>query len=129
MPQEICEIREVETCLMDLLHAIQKADIAEYRKRVSKDVSCFEPETRGHLLRGIELHALLVEKSDPVAEYHIELVDPVIRVNGNMAYAAYSLHLTELEDKEETISTENVTRIFEKRGTSWKMAHFHRSQG
>lgn len=127
MSQETCEIRNVEKCLMDLLHAIQKADITEYRKRVRRDVTCFEPETRGHLLRGISLHALLVEKSDPVEDYHIELVDPVIRVVGNMAYAAYSLHLTELKEREETICTENVTRIFEKQESSWKMIHFHQS--
>lgn len=122
-----CEIRGVETALMSLLHAVQKADIDTYLTRVSDQVTCFEPETRGHLLRGIGLHRFLVEQARPVETYHIELIDPVIRVAGNMAFAAYTLHLTETGGPDETIQSENVTRIFQKEDGNWQMVHFHRS--
>jgi len=122
-----CEIRGVEAALMSLLHAVQKADIDTYLNRVSEQVTCFEPETRGHLLRGIGLHRFLVEKAAPVQTYHIELIDPVIRVAGNMAFAAYTLHLTEIQDTTETIHSENVTRIFQNEDGNWRMIHFHRS--
>jgi len=128
MSQEVCEIRKVEQCLMDLLHAVQKADISSYLELVSENVSCFEPETHGHLLKGIGLHRFLVEESEPVEKYHIELVDPAIRINGDMAYVAYTLLLTELHETGETIQSESVTRIFEKQGNAWKMIHFHRSK-
>ncbi len=122
-----CTIRGVETALMELLHAVQKADINTYMERVSEEVTCFEPETRGHLLRGVGLHKLLVEQAVPVETYHIELIDPVIQVEGDMAFAAYTLHLTEIMDKAETIHSENVTRIFLRDKGAWKMIHFHRS--
>lgn len=127
MPSDSCEIRGIETCLMELLHSIQTADVEAYLCRVSEDVSCFEPETRGHLLRGLGLHRYLVEKSAPVENYHIELIDPLIRVSGDMAFIAYTLHLTEIIGNEEQICAENVTRIFQKENFVWKMVHFHRS--
>ncbi len=127
MSSESCEIRGIETCLMDLLHSIQKADIEAYLCRVSDQVSCFEPETRGHLLKGIGLHQYLVEQAVPVENYHIELIDPMIKVAGDMAFAAYTLHLTEIIGTEERISSENVTRIFQRENLAWKMVHFHRS--
>ncbi len=122
-----CEVRGVEAALMSLLHAVQKADIDTYLNRVSEQVTCFEPETRGHLLRGIGLHRFLVERAVPAETYHIELIDPVIRVAGNMAFAAYTLHLTEIQASTETIHSENVTRIFQNEGGNWRMIHFHRS--
>ncbi len=127
MSSESCEIRGIETCLMELLHSIQKADIKTYLSRVSEQVSCFEPETRGHLLKGIGLHRYLVEQAVPAENYHIELIDPLIRVEGDMAFTAYTLHLTEISNKEEHICSENVTRIFQRENLSWKMIHFHRS--
>ena len=122
-----CEIRGVEDTLMSLLHAVQNADIDTYLDRVSDQVTCFEPESRGHLLRGIGLHRFLVERAAPVDNYHIELVDPVIRVTGNMAFAAYTLHLTEVGDQGETVHSENVTRIFQNEDGAWRLVHFHRS--
>lgn len=122
-----CRLRNLDTALMDLLLAIQKGDIKTYLDRVSDQVSCFEPESRGHLLRGIGLHRFLVERTSQEGDYHIELVDPLIRVDGNMAFAAYTLHLTEMTDQGEKIHVENVTRIFHQEDGSWKMIHFHRS--
>ncbi len=128
MSPEICQVREVEECLMDLLHSVQQADVETYVKRVSDQVSCFEPETRGHLLRGIGLHRFMVERSRPVDQYHIELVDPVIRVGKDMAYVAYTLHLTETESGgADGVQVENVTRIFQYQEEGWKLVHFHRS--
>jgi len=118
---------EIETCLMELLHSIQRADIQAYLRRVSDQVSCFEPETLGHLLKGIGLHRYLVEQAEPVENYHIELMDPVIKVAKDMAFAAYTLHLTEKIDKQDRIQSENVTRIFQREKGVWKMVHFHRS--
>ena len=122
-----CEIRCVEGVLMSLLHAVQTADIDTYLDLVNEQVTCFEPETRGHLLRGIGLHRFLVEKSDPTETYHIELIDPVVRVTGDMAFVAYTLHLTEIRGEEEIIQSESVTRIFQREARGWQMIHFHRS--
>ena len=122
-----CDIREIDEKLMELHHAIQQADIETYTSLISEDVTCFEPETKGQLLRGRGLHLFFVEQSQPVKRYHIELIDPVLQVKDSMAFAAYSLHLTEVEGDRETIKTENVTRIFQKEGDKWVLIHFHRS--
>jgi ketosteroid isomerase-like protein len=64
----------------------------------------------------------------PAKNYHVELIDPVTRVVGEMAYSAYTLHLAQInDDGKETIHTENVTRIFQQEAGAWKMIHFHRS--
>ena len=122
-----CNLREIDKKLMELLDAVQQADLETYSKLVSEEVTCFEPETKGHLLRGIGLHHFFVENSHPVKRYHIELIDPVLRVSEDMAFSAYTLHLTEMEGESDTIKVENVTRIFHKEAGDWKMIHFHRS--
>jgi hypothetical protein len=124
---QICDNREVEQSLMELLHAVQQADIETYRSKVSRNVTCFEPETKGHLLRGIDLHLFFLTQSKPVKLYNIELIDPVFRASDSMAYVAYTLHLAEMVEGQEDIKSENVTRIFHLEDGVWKMIHFHRS--
>ena len=44
---EFKDVGDFRTSLMKLLNAIEKADLETYRQLVSKEVTCFEPETGG----------------------------------------------------------------------------------
>lgn len=121
------EVEAVRQTLLELVNSIQRADIATYRTLVSESLTCFEPETQGHRLDGIDFHIFITESQQVPRRHHVELVDPVIRVYGDCAYAAYTLLVQRDNDDGFSISSMNETRVFAKEDGRWKMVHFHRS--
>ena len=113
--------------LLELLHSIKQGDASTYSRLTSSTLSCIEPETGGQLVLGLDFHLFLVEKTSKATKYHIEIVDPVIRVYGNTAYAAYILTNSFWNDNGPRFSQVQETRIFHKENDLWKMVHFHRS--
>lgn len=117
----------VGAALESLLHSIQRGDIPTYRQLVSESLTCFEPETRGHRVEGIEFHVFQTESHEAPRRFHLELVDPVIRVYGDAAYASYTLLVGRDDAGAVTTTAMNETRVFAKEAGDWKMVHFHRS--
>ncbi len=111
---------------MRLLHGIRDGDIEIYKELVSDKLTCFEPETQGHNVKGLDFHLFFMQNSKVSHPYHIELVDPVINVYGDTAYAAYTLIQNTYDQGEYTIKSVNETRIFNKQDGKWKLVHFHR---
>ena len=124
MSKKVDEIRDT---LERLLTAIQNADLETYKTLVRADLTCFEPETRGHRVNGLDFHFFVTQSQAELKRLHLEIIDPVIRVFGNTGYAAYTLHVMREDANGFHIATMNETRVFVKQGESWKMAHFHRS--
>lgn len=118
----------VKACLESLLDSIQRADIPSYRQLVSDTVTCFEPETQGNRVDGVEFHVFQTESQEIPRRFHLELVDPVIRVYGNAAYASYTLLVSRDDDGVVTNTAMNETRVFIKEAGDWRMIHFHRSR-
>ena len=117
----------VRASLESLLGSIQRADIPTYRQLVSETLTCFEPETHGNRVDGIEFHVFQTESQEIPRRFHLELVDPVIRVYGNAAYASYTLLVSRDDEGAVTTTAMNETRVFAKEHGDWKMVHFHRS--
>ena len=122
------EESKVHRTLMALLTSIQKADIPSYESLVSAELTCFEPETQGHRVDGRAFHVFLTEQQSIPQSHHLELVDPVIRVYGDTAYAAYTLLVSRVDDGVFKVSSMNETRIFRQVSDTWQMVHFHRSR-
>jgi len=119
--------QEIYTVLIELLHAIKQGDADTYSRLTATSLSCIEPETGGHIVHGLPFHLFLVERTDHNQEYHIELVDPVIRVYDTTAYAAYTLANSFWTESGPVFNQVQETRIFSKENGLWKMVHFHRS--
>lgn len=122
------DVSAVTETLELLLNAIQRGDIPTYRRLVSETLTCFEPETRGNRVDGVEFHIFQTESQETPRRFHLELVDPVIRVYGNAAYAGYTLLVSRDDDGDVTTTAMNETRIFAKQHGDWRMVHFHRSR-
>ena len=60
-------------------------------------------------------------------DFHFEIVNPVIKIVGDMCYVSYILSNIIMDDTEPKFSQFQETRIFEKIENEWKMIHFHRS--
>jgi len=119
--------REVQAVLRELIQAIEEADVEAYRRLVAEEVTCFEPETGGPQVKGRDMHLFFVRNTTPPDQYFFEIIDPTIKVCGELAYAAYSFLLAEVCGDETVSATENVTRIFQNQDGRWKLVHFHRS--
>lgn len=121
------QIQSLRDTLVSLLDSIQRADVEAYERMVDKDLTCFEPETRGQQIRGIGFHLFMTTTHKSSGRYHVEIVDPVFRVYGDTGYASYTLVASHENKDAPRISAMNETRIFVREGTQWKMVHFHRS--
>jgi calcium/calmodulin-dependent protein kinase (CaM kinase) II len=118
---------EIKEVLLRLLHGIRQGDVELYEELVDPELTCFEPESQGHGVKGLPFHFFFMEHTSDPGPYHLELVDPTIRVFGDTAYAAYTLLIQRKKEEGFDISRVNETRIFHRIDGSWKMVHFHRS--
>ena len=120
-------IDAVKATLVKLLDSIQRADLETYKSLVSESLTCFEPETQGNRVGGVDFHLWLTGTQEIPRRHHLELVDPEIRVFGDAAYASYTLLLGKECDDGVSVTSMNETRIFAQEDGLWRMVHFHRS--
>ena len=116
-----------------LLAAVAAGDWTAYRELVANDISCFEPEARGHLVEGLPFHEFYFKLGGgkPQAPKHLTttMVAPKVRLLSDTAALVAYVRLTQTLDddgKPVTRSSEE-TRIWHKLAAGWKHVHFHRS--
>ena len=116
-----------------LLDAIASGDWDAYRSLVASDITCFEPEARGHLVEGLAFHEFYFKlsggKSQPAKHLTTTMVAPQVRLLAdNAAVISYVRLVQKLDDagKPVTVSSEE-TRVWQKLGGRWQHVHFHRS--
>ena len=120
------EEQEIYDFTIELLKAIKDGDIEKYKQFSSESLTAIEPETSGLIVSGLDFHLFFL-RNNQKREYHIELINPTIRVFNDTAFIAYTL----IENKviEGKFNLKNVfeTRIYHKENGTWKMVHFHRN--
>ena len=120
------EEQEIYDITIELLHTIRKGDVEKYKLLSSDTLTAIEPESNGNIIKGLDFHLFFLKNTSPI-EYHLELVNPIIKVNGDSAYIAYTLINSGLVGDEFELQSFNETRIYFKEEGNWKMTHFHRS--
>lgn len=118
---------EVLSTLRTLVESIPVGDFDTYKKLTHENLTAFEPESKSHLVEGLPFHEFFMNRPEKNAEFHTEMINPVVKVFGDTAYAAYALVRIKYQDDKHDISSVNETRIFHKFDSQWKMVHFHRS--
>lgn len=119
--------QHIHDLLLRLLTSIREGDINTYKELSSTELTCFEPETQNHPVYGLDFHLFLMGHTEAKYDFHIEVVNPTIRVYDNTAYAAYTRIDTVWKEEGPKITSANETRVFHKYESGWKMEHFHRS--
>jgi ketosteroid isomerase-like protein len=124
-----------EALLLDLTHrllkAIREADWASYEELCSTDLTCFEPETIGQLVEGLDFHAFYFRGGGHMGEHQDSVVAPKVRMlGGDAAIVAYArlVQVMRQDGTSVTLSFQE-TRVWQKIGGQWKHVHFHRSGG
>lgn len=119
------EKEAVKHVLTQMWDAIEKEDIDRYANYVHPDFTQFG-ETDPILRTGKEVEVKGV--SDWVAtssEIHTEMIDPLVTINGNVAWVVYYWSDHGLTNGEPFASKGKSTRIFVKENGKWLCIHGH----
>ena len=120
---------EILTLNRRLLDAITAGDWKVYEDLCDPQLTCFEPEARGHLVEGMKFHRFYFDLGGFNEPKNTTVVSPNVRFCGDdVAIVAY-IRLTQKVDSEgrPTTSAMEETRIWRRVSGQWRHVHFHRS--
>ena len=116
-----------------LLDSVVAGDWKTYSSLVAYDVTCFEPEARGHLVEGLPFHEhyfrLAAGGGKPPVHVTTTLASPRVRLLGDDAAVVSYVRLVQKLDGDGVPVTSlcEETRVWQRIEGSWKHVHFHRS--
>jgi ketosteroid isomerase-like protein len=116
-----------------LLATIAAGDWPAYRELVAPDITCFEPEAKGHLVEGLPFHEFYFKLSGdaakPATPATTTIATPVVKMLADdVALVAYVRLVQKLDAAGSPITVASEeTRIWKRFATGWKHVHFHRS--
>ena len=126
---------EIIALNQQMLESVCQGHWDAYRRHCHADLTCFEAETAGHLVEGLEFHRFYFSESTdgsnpiPSAEaVTVTMVRPHVRWLGDDAAVISYTRLTQRTCNGEAITaTCCETRIWQRRDNTWALAHVHRS--
>lgn len=107
-----------------LLECIAGGDWETYATLCADDLSCFEPEARGHLVFGLPFHRFYFEAPSERPRQQTILVNPHVRLLGDDAGIVTYVRLIQRDGA--SLSFEE-TRVWQRVEGRWVHVHFHRS--
>lgn len=115
-----------------LLEAISANDWENYSALCDNDITCIEPDTQGHVLRGIAFHRYFFDKATPELRHDFNVLMTnahVRRLGENSAVICYTRISQRLDgDGKPRVSTCNETRVWQKKEDGfWWNVHVHRT--
>jgi calcium/calmodulin-dependent protein kinase (CaM kinase) II len=120
---------EVLTLNQKLLDSISAGDWQTYESLCSPDLTCFEPETRGHLVEGMAFHKFYFELGPSTGARNVTMATPHVRLLGDdAAIVAYTRLVQRLDANGSPVTVRvEETRVWQRIERSWIMVHIHRS--
>ena len=111
-----------------LLDSIASSDWATYGSLCADDLTCFEAESRGHLVEGLEFHRFYFELGGHLGKHVSTICAPHVRIFDEVGVICYTrlVQRTDADGRPVTDRFEE-TRVWHKDGVGWKCIHFHRS--
>ncbi|KAL6070821.1 Calcium/calmodulin-dependent protein kinase type II subunit alpha [Balamuthia mandrillaris] len=120
-----------------LLRSIAEGDWESYVRLCDPDLTCFEPEARGHLVEGMPFHKFYFElaqhkkmKEQPLPPAHTTMVNVKVKALGKDAAVVSYVRLTQcLDDAQKPLTkAHQETRVWQRKDNGdWLLVHFHRS--
>ena len=123
-----------ESQLLDLtkqlLGAIADQDWSVYERLCDPSLTCFEPESRGQLVTGMDFHKFYFDLKGSRSPRNTTVVGPQVRLLGSDAAVVSYVRLIQKLDGDGTPTTSAVeeTRVWQRTQGEWKHVHFHRSE-
>ena len=122
--------RELLDLTQRLLDSIVAGDWETYISLCDPALTCFEPETKGHLIEGMQFHRFYFENSHGKSVRAETMVDPRVESLGESAALVCYVRLVQRKDENGRDTTDRFqeTRVWKKTEGGWKHVHFHRSR-
>jgi len=104
-----------------------------YKSLCDPKITCFEPETIGNLVEGLDFHKFYFDTTIPTKSnkptVNCTMLTPIVHALGDeSACIAYILLLQYIDrnGQPQSVRTEE-TRVWHKKDSRWQCVHFHRS--
>jgi calcium/calmodulin-dependent protein kinase (CaM kinase) II len=112
-----------------LLDSIAAGDWPTYESLCSPDLTCFEPETLGHLVEGMAFHKFYFDLGPDAGSRNVTMATPHVRLLGDDAAIVAYTRLVQRLDASSSPVTSRVeeTRVWQRIDRSWMLVHIHRS--
>ena len=121
-----------------LLESIAASDWATYEELCDPSLTCFEPESRGQWVEGMDFHHFyfnLVDRHADTAQrsavggsVNITISTPHVRVMGDVAVISFIRLVQKLDGSGNPITARSEeTRVWQRQEGRWRHVHFHRT--
>jgi len=112
-----------------LLDSIAAGDWETYASLCDPSLTCFEPETKGHIVEGMQFHKFYFENTHGKSLRAETIVDPRVLLLGDDGAVVCYVRLVQRKDSDGRDVTHRFqeTRVWKRAGGEWKHVHFHRS--
>jgi calcium/calmodulin-dependent protein kinase (CaM kinase) II len=121
-------IQEVLDLNARLLSAIAKGDWHTYEDLCDPTLTCFEPEAKGHLVKGLEFHRFYFDLGPPDGPRNTTMASPKVRIMGEVAVVTYIRLVQYLDESGAAVTSQfEETRVWQVQDGRWQHVHFHRS--
>ncbi|XP_046845431.1 calcium/calmodulin-dependent protein kinase type II subunit alpha-like isoform X1 [Xenia sp. Carnegie-2017] len=123
--------QEIIKLTQKMLTSTTTGDFETYSKLCDFSMTCFEPETKGNLVQGLEFHKFYLEnvQSKRTTPINTTLLTPFVHVLSDESAVICYIRLTQYLDSSghpHTTQSEE-TRVWQKKSGHWVCVHFHRS--
>lgn len=124
--QEIIKLTE------QMIAAITSGNYEEYTKYADPALTCFEPETMGNMIVGMDFHKFYFDhvfskNNKPV---NTSILNPLVHLLGDDAACIAYVKLTQYMDRDGIPQTRKAeeTRVWQRKDGKWQNIHLHRSE-
>ena len=131
MPDSRNHETEIIDLTRQLVESIVHSDWETYTQLCAEDLTAYEPEANGHLVKGMAFHKHYfdMQNASPYANATTTLSSPSVRMMGEKAAVIAYVRLTQRvgSDNKSTTSSTQETRVWQQIDDVWKHVHFHRT--
>ncbi len=112
----------------ELLQCIAEKDWETYVRLCDPSLTAFEPESLGQRVEGLSFHQFYFELDSSTGLSQTTIVDPHVRIMGNVAVVSYPRLEQRVDSSEQPLSLKfQETRVWQRVDGEWLHVHFHRS--
>ncbi|XP_022319398.1 calcium/calmodulin-dependent protein kinase type II delta chain-like isoform X9 [Crassostrea virginica] len=130
--QQLGRKQEIIKLTEQLIAAITSGNYEDYTKFVDPGLTCFEPQTLGNLIVGMDFHKfyfdhVLSKNKQPV---NTSILNPHVHLLGEDAACIAYVRLTQYIDMNGLPAEKQVeeTRVWQRKDGKWQNIHIHRSE-
>lgn len=113
------------------LNAIFGGDWDTYAATTSADLTLYEHFVTPHRQEGLDFHRFMIQNGWATGgrPHHLSVLEPRVQLlaGGAVAVVSYTLMVSVAGEGGITHRSTNETRVLERAGASWTVAHVHKS--